>query len=59
MLKEISSSIVILLMIGLIIYVIFRHFQCKITYQLETETPYTDKDLELNCKNKSIFRTKI
>ena len=58
MLKIILSVIIILVMIGLILYFIYEHYNCKLTYEMETESP-NEKELELKCNQKTIFNHTI
>lgn len=58
MLKAILSTIIILAMIVAILYFIYKHNQCKITYEMETQTPH-EKELELQCNQKKIFKTTL
>jgi hypothetical protein len=58
MLQVILSTIIVLLMIGSITYFIYKHHNCKLTYEMETETPF-EKELELQCNDKIIFNKSI
>jgi len=58
MFKAILSTLIILGMIIAIIYFIYKHNKCKINYEMETESPY-EKELELQCNQKKIFKTKL
>ena len=58
MLNIFLSVIIILVMIGLILYFIYEHYNCKLSYDMETESPY-EKELELKCNQKTIFNRPI
>lgn len=58
MLNTLLSFVIILVMIGLIIYFIYEHYNCKISYEMETESPY-EKEFELQCNQKTIFNRPI